>query len=186
MRIALFIDGAAMFYAQRENGWFIDYRKVHQYFSTNKQLCGCYYFTATPPASNHQAVDNYRKFKRFLIHTGFHVIDKEVKVINDQRTGQIKLKGNLDIELVFRMLAGINGYDEAVIFGGDSDFLSVVAHLRNLGKVVSCIGRRAATSIELINECDSFTDLSDIRKFIERENNYREAENGSILIPREF
>jgi uncharacterized LabA/DUF88 family protein len=169
VRIALFIDGAAMFYAQRENGWFIDYKKVHQYFSDNKQLNGAYYFTATPPASNHQAVDNYRRFKRFLIYTGYHVIDKEVKVINDQRTGQVKLKGNLDIELVFRMLAGINGYDEAIIFGGDSDYLSVVSHLRNLGKVVACVGRRQSTSIELINECDSFIDLSELRTRIERE-----------------
>ncbi|HWJ03909.1 MAG TPA: NYN domain-containing protein, partial [Verrucomicrobiae bacterium] len=83
--------------------------------------------------------------------------------------GQVKLKGNLDIELVFRMLAGINSYDEAVIFGGDSDYLSVVAHLRNLGKMVSCVGRRASTSIELINECDRFMDLNDIRTWIERD-----------------
>jgi uncharacterized LabA/DUF88 family protein len=67
------------------------------------------------------------------------------------------------------MLAGINGYDEAIIFGGDSDYLSVVSHLRNLGKVVACVGRRQSTSIELINECDSFIDLSELRTRIERE-----------------
>jgi uncharacterized LabA/DUF88 family protein len=45
----------------------------------------------------------------------------------------------------------------------------VVSHLRNLGKVVACVGRRQSTSIELINECDSFIDLSELRTRIERE-----------------
>jgi uncharacterized LabA/DUF88 family protein len=29
MRVAIFVDGANMFYAQRDNGWHIDYKKVY-------------------------------------------------------------------------------------------------------------------------------------------------------------
>ncbi len=49
-RLALFVDGANMFYAQRENGWWIDWGKVHRYFCGDRILYGAFYFTATPPA----------------------------------------------------------------------------------------------------------------------------------------
>lgn len=168
LRTALFVDAANMFYAQRDNGWQIEYRKVYEYFSRGRILYGAYYFTGTPPVSNIQAVNRYRRFKRALIHIGYTVIDKEVKVIKDKATGQRLLKGDLDVEITLHMLAAINGYDECVLLGGDSDFYPLLSHLRSCGKVVVCVGRKQSTALEIVNIANRFVDLNDIRSEIEK------------------
>lgn len=166
--VALFVDGASMFYAQRENKWHIDYQKVYQYFTNNKDVYGAFYFTASPPAGDQEKVRKYRGFKGALIHMGYTVIDKEVKIIKDPNTDQVKLKGNLDIELVFRMLSGADGYNEAILLGGDTDYVPVIEHLRNMGKDVICVGREQMTGLDLINIVNRFIDLNEIRNRIER------------------
>ena len=166
--IALFIDGANMFYAQREQGWHIDYRSVIEHFSSGKQLSGAWYFTATPSAGNRDAVDKYRRFRTALIHLGYTVIDKEIHVICDRNTGHTRVKGNLDVELVFRMLTTVNSWDECVVFGVDIDFIPVIKHLQNLGKTVLSVGRRQMTSLELINTVNEFIELEKLRNLIEK------------------
>ena len=166
--IALFIDGANMFYAQREQGWHIDYRSVIEHFSSGKQLSGAWYFTATPSAGNRGAIEKYRGFRTALIHLGFTVIDKEVHIITDRNTGQTRIKGNLDVELVFRMLTTSNSWDECVLFGVDIDFIPVIKHLQNLGKTVLSVGRRQMTSLELINTANEYIELEKLRNLIEK------------------
>src|SRR6266852_1540597 len=139
-RVALFVDGANMFYAQRDNGWHIDFRLVHEYFFQNREKAAAYYFTASPSAGDQARVDKYRRFRSALIHLGYSVVDKEVRVITDASSEQVKIKGNLDIELVFRMLVEEKAYDEVVLMGGDSDYIEILKHLRNLGKVVVVVG----------------------------------------------
>lgn len=165
--VALFVDGANLFYAQRQQGWKIDWAAVLQHFSAGKQLCGAFYFTATPSATNTQAIQKYRKFRAALIYMGYEVIDKEVHVIQDQ-SGVIKLKGNLDIELVFRMLTSSDGWDEGVLIGMDLDYIPIITHLRNLSKTITCVGRRQMTSLELINASTTYIELDELRKLIEK------------------
>jgi uncharacterized LabA/DUF88 family protein len=167
-RVAIFVDGANMFYAQRENGWHIEYRRVLEYFTDNREKAGAFYFTATPAVTNLEALQKYRKFRSALTNVGYTVIDKEVKVIRDYKTGITKLKGNLDIELVFRIMTQIGHYDEAVILGGDSDLVPIIEHIGNLGKRIVCVGRRATTAHELINVVHKFIDLNEIRERIEK------------------
>lgn len=167
-RVALFVDGASMFYAQRDQKWHIDFRSVYHLFTDNREIHGAFYFTATPPASNPSAVTNYRRFKTALIYMGYSVIDKEVRVILDKMTGQTKMKGNLDVELVFRMLTAAGSYDEGVLLGGDIDYVPIINHLVNLGKRVLVVGRRPSTSLELINAASKYIDLEEIRHRIEK------------------
>jgi len=167
-RVALFVDGANMFYAQRDNGWFIDFRLVNQYFMDNREKAGAYYFTASPPAGDPARIDKYRRFRTALINIGFTVVDKEVKVISDPVTGQVRIKGNLDIDLVFRMLTTMNSFDEAVLMGGDADYIPIINHLRNSGKIAVVVGRRASVSTDLINAANKFIDLDGIRGRIEK------------------
>ncbi len=165
--VALFVDGANMFYAQKQQGWNIDWAAVLQHFLANKQKCGAYYFTATPAASNPERVEKYRKFRAALIYMDYEVIDKEVHVIQD-KSGIVKLKGNLDIELVFRMLTSSPGWDEGILMGMDLDYIPIINHLRNLSKTVVCVGRRQMTSLDLINTATQFIELDNIRKLIEK------------------
>ena len=167
-RVAIFIDGANLFYAQRENGWHIDFRLVHQYFLDNREKAAAYYFTASPSAGDVVKLDKYRRFRTALIHIGFTVVDKEVRVITNPTSNQVRVKGNLDIDLVFKMLSSVDSYDEAVLMGGDSDFIPIIEHLRNLGKTVTVVGRRQMTSTDVINSATRFYDLSEIRERIEK------------------
>lgn len=167
-RVAIFVDGANMFYAQREMGWKIEFKNVFQLFTDNRELAFAYYFTATPPIHKIEAVEKYRGFRQALIYIGYRVIDKEVKVFKDEETGYVKLKGNLDIDMAFKMLSGITGYDEAVVLGGDSDFIPIFQYLVNLGKTVVCVGRKESTSLDLINAATKFIELNDIKKRIEK------------------
>jgi len=168
VRVALFVDGANMFYAQRDNGWFIDFRSVYQMFTDNREKAAAYYFTATPPAADPEKVQAYRRFRTALQSIGFSVVDKEVKVISTPSAGVVKLKGNLDIELVFRILTERGTYDEAVLMGTDSDYVPIVTHLRTIGKTVTIVGRRESTSNDLLNVANRFVDLNSIRDRIER------------------
>jgi uncharacterized LabA/DUF88 family protein len=166
-RVALFVDGANMFYAQKQQGWNIDWSAVLQHFTANKQKCGAYYFTATPPASDPEKIAKYRKFRAALIYMGYEVIDKEVHVIQD-RSGIVKLKGNLDIELVFRMLTSAPGWDEGILMGMDLDYIPIINHLRNLSKTVTCVARKQMTSLDLINSATQFIEIDSLRKLIEK------------------
>jgi uncharacterized LabA/DUF88 family protein len=167
-RVALFVDGANMFYAQRDNGWHIDYRLVQQYFFQNREKAAAYYFTASPSAGDPTRVDKYRRFRTALIHRGYSVVDKEVKVMTDPTSEVVKIKGNLDIELVFKMIVESQAYDEVILMGGDSDYVPIVNHLRNIGKTVVVVGRKQSTAMDLINAVTKFIDLNSIRDRVEK------------------
>jgi len=167
-RVALFVDGANMFYAQREQKWHIDYKLVYQYVFNNREKAGAYYFMASPSPSDQERLITYRKFRTALINIGYQVVDKEVRVLTDPVTKVQRLKGNLDIDMVFAMLTSINLYDEAVLMGGDSDFIPIIKHLRNSGKSVAVIGRRSSTATDVINAASKYVDLEDLRKQVEK------------------
>lgn len=162
-RVALFIDGSAMFYAQRDNGWHIDYRNVYHFFTDNREIAGAWYFTASPRAGDIERLERYRKFKYALIQIGYSVKDKEVRVLYDEKAEHPKLKGNLDIELVFRVLTSVSRFDTAVLLGGDSDYIPVMEYLVDQAKKVILVGRRQSTATDLINVASQFIDLNDIR-----------------------
>jgi len=134
----------------------------------NREKTGAYYFTASPSAGDPQKIDKYRRFRTALISMGFSVVDKEVKILTDPISGVVKVKGNLDIELVFRMLTSMNSYDEVVLMGGDSDYIPIINHLRNSGKTVVVVGRKGSVSMDLISSANRFIDLNDIRSRIEK------------------
>lgn len=99
---------------------------------------------------------------------GYQVVDKEIRVLTDPVTKVQRQKGNLDIDMVFAMLTSMNLYDEAVMMGGDSDFIPIIKHLRNSGKSVTVIGRRSMTATDVINAASKYTDLEQLRTQVEK------------------
>lgn len=160
-----------MWYAQKENGWDIDWQKAYHYFTDNRETFGAFYFTPCPGPNDPEQVMKYRRFKGFLVRTGYKVIDREIKVIRNLQTGdvQTKTKGNLDIELVVKMVTNAVHFDEAVLFGGDSDYLPAIDHLNNLGKITTGVCHPHMISFELRNALHQFIDLNTLRPRIARE-----------------
>jgi uncharacterized protein (TIGR02391 family) len=167
-RVALFVDGGGMFYAQREQGWHIDFRSVYELFTRGRDVYGAFYFTAAPRAGDKQRLKKYRSFRRALAGIGYRVVDKEVKAVIDRETGQTRLRGSLDLEIAFRMLSTADRWDEAVLLGGDADHAPIVEHLANLGKRVVLVGRRKQTAMQLLEAVHEFVDLETIRQQIEK------------------
>src|SRR4030042_3240706 len=182
-KVALFIDGASMFYAQKHSGWHIDFRSVYKLFTKGKEIYGAFYFASVPPERDSKALQYYRKFRQALIAMRYHVIDKEVKTTIDPKTGRTLVRGSLDVELTLRMLAGSDSYDEAVLLGGDLDYLPVVHHLQARGKIITIVNRKEMTSIELINSADKFVDLDGLKDYIEKGKAATDAED--IPLPPE-
>jgi len=92
-RVSLFIDGANMFYAQRDNGWHINFKKVYEYFGKDKQITVACYFTGTPHYEETEQIGDYRGFKNFLINTGYRVVEKEVKRIKHKIPKDVLING---------------------------------------------------------------------------------------------
>jgi uncharacterized LabA/DUF88 family protein len=93
MRVAIFADAANMFYAQRENGWQIDFKKVYELFDTDYEVRVAYYFTGTPYYEKTLEIESYRKFKNFLIRIGYRIVEKEVKRIKRKLPEDVLING---------------------------------------------------------------------------------------------
>jgi uncharacterized LabA/DUF88 family protein len=163
-RIAIFIDGANMFYAQRKLGWHIDYKKVYDFYAQEGQIYNAFYYTSVvnPPD---QAMEG---FLRALTSIGYTVRRKVIKEILDQESGQVIRKANLDIEIVIDMLTTADLYDRAVLISGDGDFERAVEYLRLRGKRIEGLGMHAMAAYDLVNAMDRYRYLEDLRPYVEK------------------
>jgi len=168
MRIGLFVDGSNMIYAQKYNGWRIDWKKVFDYYASQGDVAEAHYFSASPYYEDSLKVRRYRAFCYNLTMIGYTVHDKEVKLYKNKKTGKVRRKGNLDIELALVMQAAANNFDQGVLFAGDGDYCTLVEQLRQAGKRVTCVCRLKMTSTDLINATNTFIDLNELRAVIER------------------
>jgi len=161
-RLALFVDGANMFYAQRKLGWHIDYRKLYDHLTRDFEVYNAYYYTSVPTP-----VDaSLEGFLRALTAMGYTVRRKPLKEIVDQDTGETFRKANLDIELVIDMFNTVDLYDVAILCTGDGDFERAVELLRSRGKRVLAAGSREMAAYDLINAVDRYIFLEDLREQI--------------------
>ncbi len=163
-RAALFVDGANMFYAQRKNGWHLDYRKVYDFFNQQFHLYNAFYYTSVtqPPDPGVEG------FLRALTSMGYTVRRKTVKEIQDQETGTVVRKANLDIEIVIDMFTTAELYDTAILVSGDGDFERAVELLRSKGKKILGVGSNGMAAYELINAVDRYIFIEEIRDAIEK------------------
>ena len=171
-KVAVFIDASNTFHCQINNGWKIDYDKFKKYFQSHGDLVGLYYFTPSPEYTEQDKIKSYRSFKDALIHLGYTVIDKELKIIKKKNlmTGEVEVerKGNLDGEMVLYMLTTYDRYDEMFFIGGDSDFAMVLDHIVKSKKMVTCVSNSRTTAREIKNIVHRFVPLEDLRFEIER------------------
>lgn len=160
LTMALFVDGANMFYAQRKLGWHIDYRRLYDLLAHDYKVYNAYYYTSVPTP-----VDaSLEGFLRALTAMGYTVRRKTLKEILDQETGQTFRKANLDIELVIDMFNTADLYDVAILATGDGDFERAVELLRSRGKRVYAVGSREMAAYDLINAVDRYIFLEDLRE----------------------
>ncbi len=197
-RIAIFIDGWNFKCATYDGLRFkVDYLKLLDYFCQNAILLRAYYYTGE---WTEDAIDWFVKLKnypnpeerkrdireqkvgeqgfwRFLNRNGYQVVRKPIRLFRD-RTGEIRTKADLDLELAVDMLTLADRCEKQILVSGDGDFIPLIKAVGLRGvriAVVSTFSPEAYTNAhyaaneELADAADEFIDLVDLRQHIERE-----------------
>ena len=158
-RVAVFIDAANVFYAQRTLKWRISYERLKVYLETECNLVDAFIYTAIDADNPGQI-----KFIEMLQRAGFIVRMKPIKQI---RVGKDSVwKGNLDIELAMDMLDFAHQYDTMILMSGDSDFAPVIDRLKAKNKRIVVMSVNGRVSVELLERA-KFVSLKKIRSEIE-------------------
>ena len=174
MKVALFIDAANMFHAQKAKhaGFHFDYTKLKNYLlGDDERYMATYYVGERVPP---QAKD--QKFLYALRHHGFKIHKKALRSYLDQETGEEVEKANLDIEIAVDMLVQSEKYDKVYLCSGDGDFTRAVQFLIDRGKTVMVVSTWNMLNSDLYDASSGFIELKDIRKKIEKKRS-----KGSLL-----
>jgi len=121
MRVCVYIDGANMFYAQKDLGWLFDWVKVKKLIQQKFECNSFRFYTPLKPKEEKQVaqMDRLKKW-------GFRVFTKTPKMIKGE------LKANFDVEIstdiILSLLDGWKG--NIVICSGDSDFAYLIRVLK--------------------------------------------------------
>ena len=124
-----FIDSQNLNLAIREQGWQLDFGRFRIYLADRFSVTKAFLFIGYV-ASNE---DMYTALQM----QGFVLIFKPTLLLNRNRG--VRIKGNVDAELVLHSMIELPNYDRAVIVSGDGDFQCLVKHLKNKGKLKKLI-----------------------------------------------
>lgn len=156
-RIAIFIDGANLFYAALQLGIEINYTKLLRHLTAGDKLLRAFFYTGIDSSNEKQ-----QNFLLWMRRNGFRVIAKELIQFPDGTK-----KANLDVEIVVDMLNLANCYDTAILVSGDGDLAYAVNALSYQGVRIEVVSLRSMTSDSLVNVADSYIDLSTIKNDIQ-------------------
>jgi uncharacterized LabA/DUF88 family protein len=157
-RVAVFIDGANLFYAAMQLNLEVDYAKLLRCLVKNRNLVRAYFYSACDSTNEKQ-----QGFLLWMSRNGYRVVSKELIQFPDGSK-----KANLDVEIAVDMLTLARYCDTVVLLSGDGDLAYAVNSVAYKGVQVEVVSLTSMTSDTLINVADSFTDLEEIREEIQR------------------
>jgi uncharacterized LabA/DUF88 family protein len=168
-KIALFIDGANLYATCRTVGFDIDYKRLLNEFASRGTLVRALYYTTI---IEDQEYSSLRPLIDWLDYNGYSVVTKAAKEFIDAN-GQVKIKGNMHIEIAVDAMELAEYVDQIVLFSGDGDFRSLVEAVQRRGVHVTVVSSMSAkppvVADELRRQADVFTDVSELRSKIGRE-----------------
>ncbi|MEK7597631.1 MAG: NYN domain-containing protein [Patescibacteria group bacterium] len=157
----VYIDGANIFYTQKQIGWNIDWKKVKKYLEKKSEIIEMRYYTGVK--KNDIKMSKYLNyFDKIAITT----VTKPIKIIKTIN-GNI-FKSNFDVEMATDVLLDRVLVDKIILFTGDSDFNYLIKKLKDLGKYVVVYSSRKMLSWELKLNANQYFFLEDIKSDIER------------------
>lgn len=186
--VYVFIDASNLWQAQKAKGRFLDLAKLKRHLTVCYKAndLKVYYYTAFPKEGTREySTDAKHKFFTYLKKgLGFIVRKKElkqIKVTTDLGT-IIEEKGNMDVEMTIDAVNLINKYNMAILFTGDSDFLSLVTYMKTREKKVYIYSTQNNVSSELRTGGDGYIDILKINEDIWRnEVRHREQKQKTTL-----
>lgn len=125
-----FIDSQNLNLGVRSQGWRLDFGKFRQYLITKYNVKKTFLFIGY--VQGNQALYTY------LQSVGYICIFKPTLELKD-RKGKVKIKGNVDAELVLHAMIEWNKYDKAIIVSGDGDFHCLIEYLDQKEKLLKIV-----------------------------------------------
>jgi len=157
-KVAIFIDGANLFYAAMHLNLEIDYTKLLRSLTKGRQLLRAYFYT---PVDNGN--DKQQGFLLWMRRNGYRVFTKDLVYLPDGSK-----KANMDVEITVDMLALAKYCDTLILLSGDGDLAYAVNAIAYQGVQVEVVSLSSMTSETLIDVADSYTDLDEIREEIQK------------------
>lgn len=109
----------------RYKGWDLDFAKFAVYLRENLKVQKAFLFIGF--------IAGNEKLYKMLKEAGYELIFKPILEIKSKK--EVKIKGNVDAELVLHAMINYRKYDKAVIVSGDGDFHCLVEYLHQQGKL---------------------------------------------------
>ncbi|MBW4628072.1 MAG: NYN domain-containing protein [Brasilonema octagenarum HA4186-MV1] len=157
-RIAIFIDGANLFYSAMHLNLEIDYTKLLRYLTKKRQLLRAYFYTGVDYTN-----DKQQGFLMWMSRNGYRVVSKELIVLPNGSK-----KADLDVEIAVDMMTLARYCDTLVLLSGDGDLAYAVDNITYRGVKVEVVGLGCMTNESLIRVADSYTDLELIKQDIQK------------------
>jgi uncharacterized LabA/DUF88 family protein len=125
-KINIYIDGNNLYWAARELGFKIDYKKFRGWLRQKYNPAFVYLFIGLVPER--------AKFYEYLQKSGYILVFKQTVSVGE------KIKGNCDAELVLKTTSDFytKAFDLCILVSGDGDFGCLVEFLRE-NKSMYCI-----------------------------------------------
>jgi len=163
MKTAAFIDGSNFYASAKNLGFTINYKLLLEWLKRERGLFRAYYYTAIRPNQDDNPII---RLCDWLEYNGFTMNVKDTKEFLNQDTGRMKVKGNMDVEMVVDAMLMAKHVDHIMLFTGDGDFTYLVDNLQKLGVYVTvCSTIKTKPSMladELRRQADEFFDISEL------------------------
>ena len=131
--IYAFIDSQNLNLGVRSQGWKLDWKKFRLYLLNKYRAEKVYLFIG-------QVAGNESLYA-FLQEAGYILIFKPTLEHHNQK--KVKIKGNVDAELVLHAMIQFKNYDKAIIVSGDGDFHCLVEYLEMKNKLLKILAPTA-------------------------------------------
>lgn len=170
--VAVYIDGSNFYATVKGLDIIPDYRKLRDIFGSFAKRFVMHYFVATN--HDHPEIPTMaQETLSWMARNGYVMHHKWAKPHVDATTGELYLKGNMDIEIAVEALNVPDSVEHVVLMTGDGDFCALVRALKAKGKTVTVIsstqGARNRTAEDLIYAADRFVDFATFRSEIARD-----------------
>ncbi len=128
-----FIDSQNLNLGIKSQGWKLDFRKFRQYLRNKYAISKAYLFIGH--------VEGNELLYKFLEQSGYILVFKPT--LEHHKKGIVKIKGNVDAELVLHSMIQFNNYNKAIIVSGDGDFYCLVEYLESKHKLLKVLAPSA-------------------------------------------
>ncbi len=123
-----FIDSQNLNLGVRSQGWELDFRRFRIYLHEKYNVKNAYLCIGYIP-NNKKLYDFLKEAKYILIY----------KPVLEPKHAKVKVKGNVDAELVLHAMIEFPKYNKAIIVSGDGDFHCLIEYLHGKNKLAKII-----------------------------------------------